>query len=73
MSILASSMCVAPRLKRSFERARQDADDRKLKAIDPAALLLGVVEVADAMANEILRALGVDRENLRSALRDRSG
>jgi ATP-dependent Clp protease ATP-binding subunit ClpA len=73
MSILAGSMRVAPRLKQSFERARQDSDDRKLKAIDPAALLLGVVEVDDAMANEILHALDVDRESLRRALRDRSG
>lgn len=72
-SILAGSMSIAPRLKRSFERAGQDADRRRLPAIDPAALLLGVVEVDDAMANRILHDLGVDRGHLRQSLRGEPG
>lgn len=69
MSILAGSMSVAPRLKRSLERAGQDADRRKAPAIDPAALLLFVVEVEDAVANQILRDLGVQPERLARSLR----
>ncbi len=64
MSILAGSMGVAPRLKLAFERARQHADRRQRFAIDPATLLLGMVEVEDAMSNRILRNLGVDLEQL---------
>lgn len=68
-SILAGSMSVAPRLKQSFERARRDIDRRQLTAISPATLLLGVIEVEDAMANRILRDMGVDRQDLLQALR----
>jgi ATP-dependent Clp protease ATP-binding subunit ClpA len=73
MSILAGSMSIAPRLKRAFEGARQHADRRSLSAIDPATLMLGVVEVEDALANRILRDLGVDLEELRRSLRGVTG
>lgn len=72
MSILAGSMSVAPRLKLSMERAREDADRRHCSSIDPAGLLLGMVEVEDAMSNQILRELGVDLAELRESLRGRS-
>lgn len=67
-SLLAGSMSVAPRVKQSLERARQGAERRQLSAIDPIALLLGMVEVEDAMSNALLRDLGVDPEDLRRAL-----
>lgn len=67
-SLLAGSMSVAPRLKLSLERAHQGAERRRLPAIDPIALLLGMVEVDDAMSNTLLRHLGVDPEDLRRAL-----
>ena len=73
MSILAGSMNVAPRVKLSFERAGQHADRRQRLAIDPRDLLLGMVEVEDALSNRILRDLGVNLEQLRRALKDASG
>ena len=68
MSILAGSMSIAPRLKQAFEHARRDADRRKRAMIDPAALLLGMVEVEDAMSNHILHSVGVDPQLLRQSL-----
>ncbi len=69
MSILAGSMSVAPRLKLAFERARRHADRRQLLTINPATLLLGMVEVEEALSNRILRQLGVDLEQLEQSLR----
>ena len=73
MSILAGSMSIAPRLKQAFEHARRDADRRKRATIDPAALLLGMVEVEDAMSNRILHRVGVDPQLLRQSLRALGG
>lgn len=73
MSILAGSMSIAPRLKRAFEHAGLEADRRRAARIDPAALLLGMVEVKDAMSNRILRDLGVDPERLGQVLRALDG
>jgi len=60
VSILAGSMQVAPRLKLAIERARGHADRRQRQTIDPATLLLGMLEVEDAMSNRILLDLNVD-------------
>jgi ATP-dependent Clp protease ATP-binding subunit ClpA len=73
MSILAGSMSIAPRLKQAFENAQRDADRRKRAMIDPAALLLGMVEVEDAMSNRILHNVGVDPQQLRHSLRPPGG
>lgn len=73
MSILAGSMSVAPRLKLAFENARQEAERRKQALIDPAALLVGMLQVDGAMANRILRAVGVDPERLEQSLRSLGG
>jgi hypothetical protein len=73
MSILAGSRSMAPGLKQSFDRARRDADRRQVPAIDPAALLRGVLEVEDAAANRILRGLGADREHLLQSLQGEPG
>ncbi len=68
MSILAGSMSVAPRLKLAFERARRHADGRPQRTIDPATLLLGMMEVEKALSNRILRELGVDLQQLKRSL-----
>lgn len=68
MSILAGSMSVAPRLKLALDRAWKDADRRKLVAIDPPTLFLGMIDVEDAMSNRILRDLGVDLDELGRSL-----
>ena len=73
MSILAGSMSVAPRVKLAFERARHHADRGQRLVIDPATLLIGMVEVEDAMSNRILRDLGVDLEELGRSLQAASG
>lgn len=73
MSILAGSLSIAPALKQAFEHAQRDADRRKRATIDPAALLLGMVEVEDAMSTQILHRVGVDPQLLRQSLRVRGG
>jgi ATP-dependent Clp protease ATP-binding subunit ClpA len=61
-------MGIAPRLKRSFERARRHADRRGSQLIDPTALLLGMLDVEGAMSNKMLRELGREPDELRRAL-----
>jgi len=67
-SLLAGSMTVARRAKVAFERAGREADRRGRPAIDPATLLLGIVEVEDALANRLLRDNGIDPEQIRGML-----
>jgi hypothetical protein len=67
-SLLVGERRVAPRVKQALERARQHADRRRLPEIDPVALLLGMVEVEDAMSNQLLRDLGVEPAMLRVVL-----
>lgn len=67
-SILAGTMGIAPRAKQSFERARDHARRRGRELIDPTALLLGMLDIEDAMSNRMLRELGRDPDELRIAL-----
>ena len=64
---------VAARLKQALERGVLDADRRHRDAIDPAALLLGMIEIEGAMSNELLRRAGVDLDGLRRLLLSNSG
>lgn len=73
ISLLAGGMGVLPRVKRAFEYARQDADRRQRTTIDPAGLLLGMVEVEDALSNRLLQRVGVDPSAVRRALLDAAG
>jgi hypothetical protein len=67
-SLLTGSKSVAPRLKQAFERARNEADRRQRTTIDPATLLIGMIDVEDALSNRLLRDIGVDPAQLRQAL-----
>jgi ATP-dependent Clp protease ATP-binding subunit ClpA len=67
-SLLTDSRSVAPRLKQAFERARHEADRRQLTTIDPATLLIGMIDVEDALSNRLLDELGIDPQQLRQAL-----
>ena len=67
-SLLTGSKSMAPRLKQAFERARTEADRRQRSTIDPATLLIGMIDVEDALSNRLLRDIGVDPEELRQAL-----
>lgn len=67
-SLLAGAMTMAPRVKQALERARHEADRRQRRLIDPALLLLGIVEVEDALANRLLRDNGVDPEAIKAIL-----
>lgn len=67
-SLLTGSKSMAPRLKQAFERARNEADRRQRTTIDPATLLIGMIDVEDALSNRLLRDIGVDPEQLRQAL-----
>lgn len=70
VSLLGGSMGVAPRVKRAFELAAGDADRRHRATVDPAGLLLGMVEVEDAVSNRLLWEVGVDPGDIRRALID---
>lgn len=67
MSLLAG-MAVAPRVKQVLEHASRDAIRRQRPRIDPAGLLLGMVEVEDALSNRLLRDVGVCPDDMRAAL-----
>jgi hypothetical protein len=67
-SLLAGVMSVAPRVKQALERGRLNAARRQRDAIDPAALLLGMLETEGAMSNELLRRMGVDFDRLHQLL-----
>lgn len=69
-SLLAGSMSVAPRVKQAFEHARRDIARRQLDLIAPLTLLLGMVDVEDAISNRLLRDAGIDPAALRRAARD---
>jgi hypothetical protein len=73
MSVLAGGTGVAPRVKQAFEHARHDADRRRQAAIDPAGLLLGMVEVEDAVSNQLLRHAGIEPSEVRRVLLDTRG
>ena len=70
-SLLAGAMCVASRLKQAFAQAALDVTRRGRSVIDPAGLLLGILEVEDALANKLLRNVGVAPGDLLDALRKR--
>ena len=67
-SVLSGVAPVAPRVKQALERGLLDAARRQRDAVDPAALLLGMVETEGAMSNELLRRTGVDLDNLHQRL-----
>lgn len=67
-SLLTGSKSMAPRLKQAFERASNEADRRRQTTIEPAALLIGMIDVEDALSNRLLRDIGVDPGQLRQAL-----
>jgi ATP-dependent Clp protease ATP-binding subunit ClpA len=67
-SLLAGNLTVATRLKQAFEIADRHAERRPERRIDPACLLLGIVEVEEALANRLLLENGVDPDDIREAL-----
>ncbi len=67
-SLLAGVMSVAPRVKQALERGLLDAARRQRDALDPAGLLLGMLETEGAMSNELLRRTGVDPDRLHQLL-----
>jgi hypothetical protein len=70
ISLLGDHVSVAPRVKQALEHAVEDAARRGRRVIDPAGLLLGMVEVEDAMSNQLLRAVGVEPNEVRAALHE---
>lgn len=67
-SLLAGTMSVAPRVKQALERAHRDAVLGNAGAIDPARLLLGMIDVEGAMSSRLLVDAGVDPAWLRRYL-----
>ena len=64
---------MAPRVKQALEIASRHAERRAQPRIDPTSLLLGILDLEDALANRLLRDNGVDPDDIRNALfRDRS-
>lgn len=72
-SLLAGSMSVMPRVKQALEYAQRDADRRHRARIDPAGLLLGMVEVENALSNRLLRDTGSDPNHIRQLLSTADG
>jgi ATP-dependent Clp protease ATP-binding subunit ClpA len=70
MSILARGikLSTTPRMKRALEHALAEATRRGLAAIDPCALLLGMVDEECALSNRLLNDLGVPPAELRAAI-----
>lgn len=70
VSILAGGIQLStpPRMKRALEHALADATRRGLAAIDPSALLLGMVDEERALSNRLLHDLGVPPAELRAAI-----
>ena len=68
-SLLAGAIHVAPRVKQAVEKARIEVDRRGAAAIAPAALLLGMLEVEDSLANRLLRDVHVEPGVVLEALR----
>lgn len=70
--LAAQGLSVLCRVKRALEHALEDATRRQRSEIDPAGLLLGMVEVEDALANRLLRDTGVAPAAVRAALQQSS-
>ncbi len=51
--MLAGHMSVAPRVKQALEFAAEDATRRGRSMIDSAGLMLGMVEVDDALGEPV--------------------
>lgn len=66
-SLLAGMMSVAPRVKQALELAGRGAHAANA-TISPARLLLGMIDVADALSNRLLVEAGVDLADLRERL-----
>jgi ATP-dependent Clp protease ATP-binding subunit ClpA len=59
---------VAARVQQAFERASREADHRGMPLIEPVMLLLGMVEVEDALANRLLRDNGIHPQEIQGIL-----
>jgi hypothetical protein len=64
-------LSVMPRLKQALERGRHVADGLGARLADTEHLLAGILAVPDSMAVEILRRLGVNADDVRTALAER--
>lgn len=62
-------MEAAPRFEEAFERARRESDRRQRDLIDPLCLLIGMIDVGNAMSNRLLRDAGVDPDVVREVAR----
>ena len=64
---------LAPRAKEALHNAARHSERRGAGAIEPVDLLLGIVDVAESRANQVLADAGVAPGQLRAALRDPTG
>ncbi len=70
---LPGSSYVSFRLKQVFDQSRSEGEKLKDDYISTEHLLLGIVEVKDSAASQILREAGANRENLLKALQQVRG
>jgi ATP-dependent Clp protease ATP-binding subunit ClpA len=61
-----------PRAKQALEQARRAANTEHRPLATTTDLLLGILEVRDGLAVQLLRTLGIDTDTLRGQLRPRA-
>jgi ATP-dependent Clp protease ATP-binding subunit ClpA len=69
VSLLAGGQSLVPRVKQALGHASRHASDQRRRLIDPTTLLLGMIDVEDALANRLLTELGIAPADLRDRAR----
>ena len=69
-SLLAGSLTRRAVSRRRSNGRRRDSERRHCDLIDPVTLLVGMIDVEDAMSNRLLRDEGVDPDVVRQVARE---
>lgn len=66
--LVAERLSFAPRAEQALAQAARDADRRRNRLIDPAAVLTGIIAVEGSMASRLLHSHGIRPHTIRMAL-----
>jgi ATP-dependent Clp protease ATP-binding subunit ClpC len=59
---------MTPRLKQAFHEAVKEAKERRYRHVGTEHLLLGLVDIEDGLAAQVLEGLGADAAKVREAV-----